>query len=228
MKHFPYFFLALLMPGSILAFQHKSTILDSTIVEVNGITIFKSSLDALDGLPHTKRENFVHEVWAVDEEGNEEEWVIKEGIVYNYIPEKHASRLFEILHEEVLRAGSYLFLTNTNFDADYNSYYDLVILSGTDPYKIIKDMGVMAVNYDLYTNDIILKLKEWDKKLGLTFEVIEGDQVSAYMSKTPDDPKSFAKEVYEFCPDIVDQGFGSMRELIKSYKEFLYLYLWWD
>jgi hypothetical protein len=45
---------------------------------------------------------------------------------------------------------------------------------------------------------------------------------------TDQEMKSFAQEMYEFCPDIVEQGTGSIEELIEEIKETKKLALWWD
>ena len=38
----------------------------------------------------------------------------------------------------------------------------------------------------------------------------------------------FAKEVYTFCPDVVDQGVGSIEALEEAIKEMHGVWLWWD
>jgi hypothetical protein len=48
------------------------------------------------------------------------------------------------------------------------------------------------------------------------------------MEQLPPDLKKFTKEIYEFCPDVIDQGYGSMKDMIKSYKEDKYFWMWWD
>lgn len=221
-------FLLLFLTSFLFAFQNTSVEFDSTIIEVNGITIFQTTLNVLDGFPRTKRENFVEEVWTFDENIEEVEWVLDKGLRYSFIPDQYASQLYELLYEEVIEAGSFLFLTNTNYDDEFNSYVDIAVLPCTDPYKHVKDMGVMAVNYDLFTHDIVAKLKEWDQEMGLRIETIQGDLVAFYMTKPPEDLNKFAADVYEFCPDVIDQGFGSMKALKKSIKNYQYLYLWWD
>ncbi|WP_176167317.1 DUF4253 domain-containing protein [Mesobacillus jeotgali] len=40
--------------------------------------------------------------------------------------------------------------------------------------------------------------------------------------------KAFAKEIFGFCPDIVEQGTGSLKDLIQEMKETRKLFLWWD
>jgi len=34
--------------------------------------------------------------------------------------------------------------------------------------------------------------------------------------------------MYEFCPDIVDQGCGDVQTLAKDLKKTQRLYFWWD
>jgi hypothetical protein len=40
--------------------------------------------------------------------------------------------------------------------------------------------------------------------------------------------EGFAKEVYEFCPDAIDQGAGDMPTLIKGIEDLNGMYFWWD
>jgi hypothetical protein len=38
----------------------------------------------------------------------------------------------------------------------------------------------------------------------------------------------FAKEVYQFCPDVVDQGTETVEALASERKRTNRVYLWWD
>lgn len=44
----------------------------------------------------------------------------------------------------------------------------------------------------------------------------------------PADLEGFAQEVYRFCPDIVDQGTGSVSGLEDEVGKTQTLFLWWD
>ena len=44
----------------------------------------------------------------------------------------------------------------------------------------------------------------------------------------PDNWGAFAQEVYEFCPDIVDQGVGDVGALAEILDDTRRVYLWWD
>ena len=58
---------------------------------------------------------------------------------------------------------------------------------------------------------------------GLIFDWFE-----AAFETPPKDYTKFAREVYAFCPDIVDQGAGSVEELAKEIERTKSVYLWWD
>jgi hypothetical protein len=44
-------------------------------------------------------------------------------------------------------------------------------------------------------------------------------QVTIHFKTLPVDTKKFAQEIYEFCPDIVDQHFGCFGEIFEAMEE---------
>ena len=54
------------------------------------------------------------------------------------------------------------------------------------------------------------------------------DTVIAQLKSVPADLDAFAADVYDFCPDIVDQGVGSVDALKTELRKTRLLYLWWD
>ena len=44
----------------------------------------------------------------------------------------------------------------------------------------------------------------------------------------PEDLAAFADEVYDFCPDIVEQGCDSVEALAEAIAETSTVFLWWD
>lgn len=105
---------------------------------------------------------------------------------------------------------------------------ELVVGQGTGPLDILEIAQTDAVNYGMVTKDLKAKLALWHKAYGIDIWQAETDTIQLRFIKMPGDLKAFAKEVYKFCPDIVDQGVGSQRALIKAIKEQGGLYLWWD
>lgn len=74
-------------------------------------------------------------------------------------------------------------------------------------YQIVKFFGTGAGNYDLSNQDIINKLRDWEKLC--EFEILGGggDTLELAFKTLPDDLSAFAEDVYEFCPDLMDQGY---------------------
>ncbi|WP_410795624.1 DUF4253 domain-containing protein [Parabacteroides sp. FAFU027] len=71
-------------------------------------------------------------------------------------------------------------------------------------------------------------MSEWKAKYGLIIIGCSGDWLQIEFDKLPTDLDAFAKEVYEFCPDSVDQGVGTIDKLKQTIKEMKGVWLWWD
>lgn len=48
------------------------------------------------------------------------------------------------------------------------------------------------------------------------------------MKRLPEDLYAFAASLYEFCPDIVEQGCGSVEALAEEIAREQTVHLWWD
>jgi hypothetical protein len=102
-----------------------------------------------------------------------------------------------------------------------------------------------GANQGLSTTDIVNRLREWREHS--EFDVVEagGAHVTLAFTRLPDDVEAFAEEVYDFCPDTVDQDYlGPDTDDVDEYEDFLeqqtvqdltiflgrerQLRLWWD
>jgi hypothetical protein len=152
-------------------------------------------------------------------------------------PRKGAGVTIDIPHGEALGAvrrlqnglppGHYAFVSERKYgfggDPD-----EVSVMKAADPFEILRAMGTNGWNYDLSPEMVIARLKEWDGRYGLVFRGIAFDWVEAEFKTQPQDMVGFAKEVYAFCPDVVDQGTESVEVLAKEMKSSNILYLWWD
>ncbi len=102
------------------------------------------------------------------------------------------------------------------------------VLQSTDKFEPLLFEATNAVNYDIYTPQIIERLKLWDSLYGIKLYGIGFDHISGEFINKPKDIKKFAKEMYDFCPDIVDQGVGDIDELEKALQSSNKFFLWWD
>ncbi|MBE9222533.1 DUF4253 domain-containing protein [Cyanobacterium stanieri LEGE 03274] len=78
----------------------------------------------------------------------------------------------------------------------------------------IKIYQTNGINYDVTTEDIIVKLLDWDQKFGITISNVSYDTLTVYFHNLPNNVRIMAEEIYEFCPDIIDQGYGCMDEIL--------------
>ena len=104
---------------------------------------------------------------------------------------------------------------------------EVVVAPIQEKWDILRLARTDAVNYDMQTEDVISWLAERDSMLQLDILQANTDTVFAALGAVPADMDSFLAELYEFCPDIVDQGVGSV-EALSEMIDARVLYLWWD
>ena len=102
------------------------------------------------------------------------------------------------------------------------------IIKGTDQYEILRIMHTNGDDDDVSHEDVIDKLKQWEKRIRFEIVGAENDWVEIEFRTMPQDLKAFAEDVYEFSPDTVDEGTGSLAELVKDISATKRLVLWWD
>lgn len=104
----------------------------------------------------------------------------------------------------------------------------LAILKTTDQFDALRTMKTNGVNYDIAPAQVIERLLDWHRRYGLAIYGAGMDFIEATFIEQPHDMRAFAEEVYEFCPDVVDQGAESVEALAEEMKRENTLYLWWD
>jgi hypothetical protein len=62
-------------------------------------------------------------------------------------------------------------------------------------------------------------LKDWDARYGIELSDVKFDAVLVRFDRLPDDVMSLAKDIYEFCPDTIDQHFGCVAEMLNLAEE---------
>jgi hypothetical protein len=122
------------------------------------------------------------------------------------------------------RENGYLIFVFEGEDGKKN----VAIIKGTDDLDILRYRRTDGINYDLENDDIVKKVSEWKTKYGLIVIGCSRDWLQVEFDKLPTDINVFAKEVYEFCPDSVDQGVGTLDKLKEAINEMNGIWLWWD
>jgi Zn-dependent protease len=163
----------------------------------------------------------VKRLTGVNDEGKA---VDQDGIAFTF-PKKGAEESVLKLQSQLWPAGYMVFLV----EKGYGQRPDLIALLKTaSPYTILRMRQTNGININVATEDIVSKLKEWEKVS--TFDIVgaDFDWVHLRFRKLPPDVEAFAEEVYKLCPDTVEQGTGTVKDLAKDIREKKDLFLWWD
>ncbi|HWR73524.1 MAG TPA: DUF4253 domain-containing protein, partial [Nitrospirota bacterium] len=163
----------------------------------------------------------IHRLSGYDPNGYQ---IVVNGITFS-VPEQDAGRVLGILRKRLQPRKYLAFLIAVNEGIRTE---EIGILKGTDPYDILRVMQTNGEEYEITTEDIIERLKEWEKRH--PFEIIgaENGWVEIEFRTVPQDLEAFAEEVFEFSPDTVEQDAGSVEELAREIARTKRLTLWWD
>ena len=131
------------------------------------------------------------------------------------------------LKDEFKKKGYTIFMLKNNNSV--NDKPDRVgILNTTDKYKILRDIKTSAFNYDIDNDSLIHIIELWDKDLDLELIGASGDYCEFLINKDPQNWRELAQQIYNICPNVVNQGTGYLvvykNEMMKNKR----LYLWWD
>ena len=144
------------------------------------------------------------------------------------VPAEHAEALLGKVREE-LGPGLIAFIgTQNNLADSAPEAVELVVAEGKTQFDIVRVAASDAINFGKQTEDLIPVLQKWDAEFGIDIFQAGSDTIQLRLRSLPSDLKKFAREVYQFCPDSVDQGVGSVEGLRKEIAESHQLFLWWD
>lgn len=86
------------------------------------------------------------------------------------------------------------------------------------------------VNHDLTGADVSSRLRDWEARYGAILTNIGFDTIELQVAAPPSDPdevRAVAEEHYAFCPDIIDQGAGTLEAYLPAVSGD-HWYFWWD
>lgn len=144
------------------------------------------------------------------------------------VPEDRARPLVFAIRGQ-LPSGFLAFIGTTRWLGDEkHEGVEVVVGKGDSQFDILRLARSDACNYGMDAEDIIRKLRAWDESCGIDIFHAETDTIELSLLTPPADVRAFAEDVYEFCPDIVDQGVGSVEALEKAVGDYRRVYFWWD
>jgi hypothetical protein len=148
------------------------------------------------------------------------------GLVFKAMPDP-CERILERNHDIFRDNGYALFILERHFGIGKKPDI-MAVLATIDKFKILGTIGTNGLNYDIDNDSIINVIRELDRKYSLDLIGAGGDWCEFFITKPPDNWAELAGVAYAFCPDIVDQGTGTVEALEQELKRTKRLYFWWD
>ena len=105
---------------------------------------------------------------------------------------------------------------------------EIAVQQTENPCDTITVMGSHGGNYNIWPEDIVATFIDLDKRFGLELTGAGPDWVQGDFKRQPTDMLAFAKEVYEFCPDVVQQGTDTVPGLADAMAQTSRVFLWSD
>ena len=85
--------------------------------------------------------------------------------------------------------------------------------------EVVRNAQTEAPNFNLDTEQIVARLKEWQAICTLRVVGADVDSVDIEFDTLPKDMDDFVEELCDFCPDVVDHGIASIRDMIEEMGE---------
>jgi hypothetical protein len=149
-----------------------------------------------------------------------ERMLLKLEVLSLLVPEAGAVDLTAQLQSELKRHGTQALVTATDpkefsyifgegvlaEKSEYEKEALLVFFQAETPQPLFWVRGTNGENYDLGTDKILAKFKDWSERCEFTVLGAGFDWVELRFKTLPVNVEEFAEEVYDFCPDTLDQG----------------------
>jgi hypothetical protein len=142
------------------------------------------------------------------------------------VPQKKLEAILRQTHTNFLARGFYLFRYDQHFGIQ-GTPDKVGLLPTTDKYAVMAAMDTNGDNYNIGTAGVIAWMKELEQEQPYVLTGIGFDYMEGFLTTPIKDAKALAERMYQFCPDIVDQGVGDVSKLARELKKGT-LYFWWD
>jgi len=159
----------------------------------------------------------------IDADSNRKQFV---GFIFN-ATNSNADNIVINLYSDFQKKGYTIFFLDRNFGISNKSDI-LGILKTIDKYQILKQVQTDGINWEIDNDSLLSLVKKFDKKYSLDLVGASDDWCEFKINKEPQNWLALAKEAYKVCPDIVDQGSGTVEKLAAEMKQTKRLYFWWD
>lgn len=166
-------------------------------------------------------ETHIHRLTGYNGEGYN---ILTDGICVE-LAEARAEKVLFPLRQKLHQIKYTAFITDVNEGAQTCK---IGVLKGSDQYDILRTMQTNGNDQDITNDDVIERLKDWEKTSPFDIIGADYDWVEIEFKKLPQDLRSFAEEVSDFCPDAVDEDSGGTQALAEGMARTRRLLLLWE
>jgi Domain of unknown function (DUF4253) len=142
------------------------------------------------------------------------------------VPHPSARPLVNSLRKE-LPPGAVAFMGTTQ-SAEDEEGVEVVVGPGKTKFDCVLLAQTDAPNFNLDTKSLVSTLQRYDRQLDIDIFLAESDALTFAIGKPPKDWQALAEDISKFCPDIVEQGVGSIETLAELIQRTNQVGLWWD
>jgi ankyrin repeat protein len=148
-----------------------------------------------------------------------------QGCVAFQVASESADNIIKEHHQAFLDRGCYLLKSKRGYTTGKD---EITLLPTTSRADVLAAFQTNGANCEIYTQDVIRWLDELEKTQPFLLTGAGFDWCEGRFTKPLADSRKLAKKMYEFCPDIVDQGTGDVPRLAVELKKTRRFFFWWD
>lgn len=110
----------------------------------------------------------------------------------------------------------------------------VLAISSDNPWDLLRFVGTDASNYGYRTEEIIARLRAWDRTFRLQVAAAGADWVELRLVTMPPDLAAWVRELVAFCPDLLKTGdvhlpaSGELVDIERYIRQHRRIQLWWD
>ncbi len=117
---------------------------------------------------------------------------------------------------DYFKSKDYLVLLTGQYNNYKNKKNNLAIIKTKDQYDILRIQNTGKGRKNMNPEKIIEKMKAWEKQFRFEITGAQSYMIQANFISKPPDIEKFASDLTSFCPELLNDGSGSLNDIIKN------------
>ncbi len=105
---------------------------------------------------------------------------------------------------------------------------NIALFPTTNKFAVIAAMGTNGNEVEISNPELIGILRDLDADQPFDLIRVVSDGLDIRFHELAHDPEAMGRRLYKICPDMIDQGFDTMRKLVDNLKLSRDIHFWWD